>query len=94
MAERAPFGSHETWKGASRGPCNANLLIAELLWWGALGIRGLAGLRPRLRKAAPAVVNGASAEWRRKALSLRNNPAFVELLEAISQKSNDRRLQI
>ncbi|KAK2874170.1 hypothetical protein Q8A67_021323 [Cirrhinus molitorella] len=49
----------------------------------------LAGLRLRLRKAAPAVVTGASTEWKRKALSLQNNPAFVELLEAISQKSND-----
>lgn len=39
MAERAPRGRHETWKGASRGPCNANPLIAELLRWGALGIR-------------------------------------------------------
>jgi len=54
----------------------------------------LAGLKPRLQKASPAVVTGASAEWRRKALSLQNNPAFVELLEAISQKSNDRKPQI
>lgn len=37
MAERARRGSHETSEGASRGSCNANPLIAELRWWGALG---------------------------------------------------------